>query len=156
MNRFFKAVLLTGLFVGTTDLLYAFTSQWMSSGKFADHMLKGIASVAVGRNNAFPGNDWIAFLGLFFHYFIAFAFTLFFFWVFPRVKFLRFNKYLIGILYGIFVNVVFEQVILPLLIPRWSFSLPRAYINWICFGILFGIPVAWNAYRYYKVPKYEM
>ena len=78
MNRFFKAVLLTGLFVGTTDLLYAFTSQWMSSGKFADHMLKGIASVAVGRNNAFPGNDWIAFLGLFFHYFIAFAFTLFF------------------------------------------------------------------------------
>src|ERR1700733_7531737 len=152
MNRFFKAVLLTGLFVGTTDLLYAFTSKWISSGKFADLMFKGIASVAVGRDNAFPGNEWIAFLGLFFHYFIAFAFTLFFFWIFPRIKILSFNKYLVGMLYAVFVNLVMGQLILPL--SRLStnpFNLSDSIIDWIVLGVLFGIPIAYNAYQYYGV-----
>jgi len=151
MNRFFKAVVLTGLFVGTTDLLYAFLMQWISSGKFADKMFNGIASVAIGPKNAFPGNNGVAFLGLFFHYFIAMSFTLLFFLIFPRVKFLHFNKYLIGILYAVFVNLVFEQVILPFFIPRWPLNIPRAYINWVFFGIIFGVPIAYNAYKYYKV-----
>jgi hypothetical protein len=151
MNRFFKTVLLTGLFVGTTDLLYAYLSTWINTGKFADHILNGIASFALDPKAAMAGGNPVAFLGLFFHYFIAFSFTLLFFWVFPRIKFLRFNKYLIGILYGIFVNLFFEQVILPLFRSRWQFSLPRAYVNWVIFGILFGIPIVYNAYRYYRV-----
>jgi hypothetical protein len=92
-------------------------------------------------------------LGLFFHYFIAMSFTLFFFWIFPRVKFLHFNKYLIGMLYAVFVNLVFEQVILPFFrLPRFPFSIPRAYINWVIFGIVFGIPIVYNTYKYYTTP----
>ena len=151
MNRFSKAVLLTGLFVGTTDLLYAFLMQWIMSGKFSDKMFNGIASVAIGSKNAFPGNDGVALLGLLIHYFIAMAFTLFFFFIFPRLKFLHYNKYLIGILYAVFVNLVFEQVILPFFIPRWQLNIPRAYLNWVLFGIIFGIPIAYNAYKYYRV-----
>lgn len=150
MNRFFKTVLLTGLFVGTTDLLYAYLSTWINTGKFADKMLNGIASFALDPQTAMAGGNPVAFLGLFFHYFIALSFTLLFFWAFPRIKFLRFNKYLIGILYGIFVNLFFEQVVLPLFRSRWQFSLPRAYVNWMIFGIIFGIPIVYNAYKYYS------
>lgn len=156
---FFKTVLLTGLFVGTTDLVYAYISQWIQNGQFAGKMLNYIAAAAIGVEHAFPGNggdNAVALLGLFFHYFIAFSFTLFFFWIFPRVRFLRYNKYLIGILYAVFVNLVFEQVILPFFrLPRFSFNVPRAYINWVIFGIIFGIPIAYNAYRYYQVNEHS-
>ena len=99
------------------------------------------------------GNNWIALLGLFFHYFIAFSFTLLFFLVFPRIKFLRYDKYLAGMLYGVFVNLFFNQVVLPLFPPpRWQFSVARSFIDWVIFGVIFGIPIAYNAYRYYLTP----
>ena len=151
MNRFFKTVLLTGLFVGTTDLVSAFITQYIKTGKYADGMLKYIAGVAIGMKSAFPGNEWVALLGLFIHYFIAMSFTLFFFLIFPRVKFLHYNKYLIGMLYAVFVNLAFIQVILPLFQPRWDLTIARSYIDWVVFGIIFGIPIVYNAYKYYKV-----
>lgn len=154
MNRFFKAVLLTGLFVGTTDLVSAYINQYINSGKFPDKMLNAIAGYAIGFKTALPGNNWISLLGLFFHYFIAYSFTLFFFLIFPRVKFLRYDKYLIGMLYGVFVSLFFNYVVLPLFPPpRWKLDIGYAYINWVVFGVIFGIPIAYNAYRYYLTPS---
>src|ERR1700692_2732361 len=102
MNKFFKAVLLTGLFVGTTDIIFAFVTVFIKSGKFPELMFNYIAGGALGLETAVKGGTGTAFLGLFFHYFIAFAFTLFFFWIFPKIKILSFNKYLVGMLYAVF------------------------------------------------------
>jgi hypothetical protein len=156
MSRFFKTVLLTGLFVGTTDLVAAYVTQWIKTGKFADRMLNYIAGGALGLETSMQGGNSIAFLGLFFHYFIAFAFTLFFFLIFPRLKFLRFNKYLVGMLYGVFVSVIMGQVILPITpLPNGPFSLSNSIIGWITLGVVLGIPIAYNAYKYYKVDSRE-
>ena len=150
MNRFFKTVLLTGLFVGTTDLVAAYVTQWIKTGKFADRMLHYIAGGALGLETSMKGGNGVAFLGLFFHYFIAFSFTLFFFLIFPRLKFLWFNKYLIGMLYGVFVAVMMGQVILPITpLPTSPFSLSNSIIGWITLGVVLGIPISYNAYRYY-------
>ena len=152
MNRFFKTVLLTGLFVGTTDLVSAYVTQWIITGKFPNRMLNYIAAGALGLPTAMAGGDGAALLGLFFQYFIAFSFTLFFFWIFPRVRFLSYDKYFIGMLYAVFVNLVVGQVILSFSrVSRMSFSVPRAFIEWVVFGITFGIPIVYNAYRYYDV-----
>ncbi|MEI9809518.1 MAG: hypothetical protein WDO16_17530 [Bacteroidota bacterium] len=102
MNKFFKVVIVTWLFVGTADLFAAYVFQWIKTGKFADKMLFYIAGGVLGLDTSMQGGNGVAFLGLFIHYLIAFLFTLFFFWVFPMVKFLRFDKYVIGMLYGIF------------------------------------------------------
>ena len=154
MNKFFKTVLLTGLFVGTTDILSAFVSVYVQSGKFPEKMFYYIAGGALGLETAMKGRAGIEFLGLFFHYFIAFAFTLFFFWIFPRIKILSFNKYLVGMLYAVFVNVIMEQVILRFTpLPERSFSLAHSYINWVVLGVLFGIPIANHTYEYYKAEK---
>ena len=154
MNRFFKTVLLTGLFVGTTDLVAAYVSQWIKTGKFADKMLHYIAGGALGLETSMKGGNAVAFLGLFFHYFIAFAFTLFFFLVFPRLKFLSFNKYLVGMLYAVFVAVVMGQLILPITpLPTGHFSLSNSIIGWLTLGVVLGIPIAYNAYEYYGVGK---
>lgn len=150
MNRFFKTVLLTGLFVGTTDLVAAYVTQLIKTGKFADKMLYYIAGGALGLETSMKGGNGVAFLGLFFHYFIAFAFTLFFFLVFPRLKFLWFNKYLVGMLYAVFVAVVMGQLILPITpLPTGSFSLSHSIVGWLTLGVVLGVPIAYNAYKYY-------
>lgn len=152
MNRFFKTVLLTGFFVGTTDLVSAYLSQWISTGKFAEKMLDYIAGGALGLDYAMKGGNWVAFLGLFFHYLIAFSATLFFFWVFPRIKILSFNKYLVGMLYAVFVDVVVGELIMPLSrLPTGPFNLSFAIIPWINLGVVLGIPISYNAYKYYRV-----
>jgi len=152
MSRFIKTVLLTGVFVGTTDLVAAYVTQWIKTGKFADRMLHYIAGGALGLETSMKGGNGVAFLGLFFHYFIAFAFTLLFFLVFPRLKFLWFNKYLVGMLYGVFVAVMMSQVILPITpLPTGPFDLSNSIIGWITLGVVLGIPIAYNAYKYYGV-----
>lgn len=154
MNRFWKTVLLTGLFVGTTDIMDAYISVYVSSGKFAEKMFQYIAGGALGLEKSLQGGTGIALLGLFFHYFIAMSFTAFFFLIFPRVKFLSFNKYMIGILYGVFTNLVMTFIILPLTsLPSQPFNLSRSVFDWIIFGTIFGIPIAYNAYKYYKVDE---
>jgi hypothetical protein len=145
-------VFLTGLFVGTTDLVSAYISLTVKSGNFPRKILYYIAGAAIGLKTSLQGGNGIAFLGLFFHYFIAFAFTLFFFWIFPRIKILAFNKYLVGMLYAVFVDLVMGQVVLPLSrLPKGPFSLSDSIIDWIILGVLFGIPIAYNAYQYYGV-----
>ena len=153
MSRFFKTVLLTGLFVGTTDILSAYISVTIQS-QFPKKMFYVIAAGALGTKTALAGGNWVALLGLFFHYFIAFSFTLFFFWIFPKAKFLAFNKYLIGMLYAIFVNVVMTVVILPISrLPPGPFNLNDSVLGWIILGVVLGIPIAYNAYKYYGVDR---
>lgn len=151
MNKFFKTVLLTGLFVGTTDILSAFISIYIKSGKFPEKMFNYIAGGALGFPAALNGGAPVAFLGLFFHYFIAFSFTLFFFLVFPRLKFLAFNKYLIGMLYAVFVSQVMALILKLTPFPSGAFNLAGVFIGWITLGVVFGIPIAYNTYKYYAV-----
>ena len=155
MNKFYKTVLLTALFVGTTDIISAFLTVLVKTGKFTPQMFNYIAGGALGLDTAMQGGNAAAFLGLFFHYFISFAFTLFFFWAFPRVKFLSFNKYLVGMLYAVFVNLVMEQLILRLTpLPVKPFALANSFISWVILGVLFGIPITYNAYKFYgEEPK---
>ena len=152
MNRFFKTVLLTALFAGTMDLISAYLAQWIKTGKYAGKMLNYIAGGALGLSESMPGGNAVALCGLFFHYFIAFAFTLFFFLIFPKLKFLSFNKYLVGMLYAVLVNVVMAVLILPLSrLPTHPFSVADSIPEWISLGVVFGIPIAYNTYRYYGV-----
>jgi hypothetical protein len=41
-------------------------------------------------------------------------------------------------------------LVLPLtIIPSGKFNFSRTFIDWIIFGCIFGIPLAWNTYRFY-------
>ncbi len=156
MKKFWKTVLLTGLFVATTDILYAFIAAYIRQGVFPEKLFNYIAGGALGLEKSMLGGQTVAFLGLFFHYFIAQTFTLFFFWILPRCMFLKFNLYLVGMLYGIIINLFMRFIILPLTpLPAQPFILSRAFIDWIIFGIVFGIPIVYSAYRCYQNNHYE-
>jgi hypothetical protein len=154
LNRsgLFKTVLLTGLFVGTMDISYAYINATVQAGKFPARMFNYISGGVLGLDAGLHGGTPAAFLGLFFHYFIAMAYTVFFFLIFPRLKFLWYNKYLVGMLYAVFVNVTMSQIVLRISrLHGWDFDLNKAFPDWVIFGVVFGIPLAYNAYKYYGV-----
>jgi hypothetical protein len=149
-----KTILLTGLLVGTLDLVLAYVTQWIKTGSYSMGMLKYIAGGALGLETSMKGGNGVAFLGLFFHYFICMFFTVLFFLVFPRLKFLWYDKYLVGMLYGAFVYIMVNQVILyftPL--PYKPFDLSAAVGGFFFLGLVIGVPVAWRAYKYYGVEE---
>jgi hypothetical protein len=152
MKPFIKTVLQTGLFVGVTDILAAHISVWIQSGNFPMKVLQYIAGGALGLETSMKGGLGMALLGLLFHFFIALSWTLFFFIIFPRLKFLHFNKYVVGFLYGIFVGAAMTFLILPLsALPASPFVFSKAMVGWAILGTVLGIPIAVSAYRYYDV-----
>lgn len=143
---------MTGLLVGTTDIIAACISVWIRLGEFPSKILHYIAGGALGLERSMAGGIGVALLGLLFHYFIAYSWTLFFFLILPRVKFLSFNKYVVGLLYGPFVGSIMTFVILPLTpLPPSPFNLQGALIGWMILGVVLGIPIAFSAYRFYDI-----
>ena len=150
MKPLLRRVLLTGLFVGTTDIIAAYVTQYIRTGKFADMMLHYIAGGALGLETSMQGGFWIGLLGLCFHYFIATSFTLLYFLAFPRVKILSFNKFIVGFSYGLFVGACMTFIILPLTrLPDNPFDFQKAIVGWAVLGIVLGIPIAISAYNFY-------
>lgn len=152
MNRFIKAVLLTTLIAGTLDIIAAHVHFTINAGTFPAKMFYGIASGAVGRKAAFSGGAEMFVLGFFIHYFISFSFTLLFFLVYPAFSKISPNKYLNGAVYGIFVWLVMNFLVLPLTrLPQgpFVFDLNKA-IGLLVLMVVFGLPVSIMADRYYR------
>lgn len=159
MRTLLKTILLTGLFVGTTDLIAAYVDQFIKTGQFADRMLYYIAGGALGLETSMKGGFLIGVLGLFFHYFIATSFTALFFLVYPRLNFAAASKSMhvvIGILYGFFVGSVMTFIVLPLTpLPRGPFVFEKAIIGWCILGVVLGLPIAISARRFYNNRAYR-
>lgn len=114
-NNFLKAFFLTGLLAGTLDATAAMTQFMIRT--HGDNPLKVWRFVASGvlGQDVMTKNIWIvAALGLAFHFCIAFSFTLFFYFIFPKLKFLSKNLFITGMVYGIFVWLIMNLVIVPL------------------------------------------
>jgi uncharacterized membrane protein YagU involved in acid resistance len=152
MNRFTKAVLITTLIAGTLDIIAAHVHWTINAGSFPDKMFLGIASGAVGRKTAFSGGAGMYLLGFFIHYFISFSFTLLFFLVYPAFAKVSYNKYINAAVYGLFVWLTMNFVVLPLTaLPQgpFVFTLNKAIGLFILMAV-FGLPISIMADRYYK------
>jgi len=153
MKPFVKTILLTGLLVGTTDIIAAYISTWIRSGVFPNRLLHYIAGGLLGLESAMAGGVATALLGLCIHYFIAMAWTVFYFLVAPRVRLTYFNPYVVGFFYAVFVASMMNYVVLPLTaLPKStpSFQLVPSLIGWTTLSIVLGMPIAVSAYRLYR------
>jgi len=144
-----NAILLTALLAGTLDAISATVNFWIHGSKGAERIWKYVASAALGAS-ARTGGTGIILLGLLFHYIIAFAFTLFYFLVYPKMPLLSKNIVLSALLYGIFVWIVMNLGIVPLsYIGKFPSTLEGVITNMFILIIAIGLPVAWGARRYY-------
>ena len=74
-----------------------------------------------------------------------------FFWIYPKLRFLSFNRILTGILYSIFIWFIMSHVVVP--ISKASvgpFNLKQAAIATLILIGAIGLPLSFIAYRVYK------
>lgn len=142
-----QTILLTGLIAGTLDIISALVVSQLSLA----NMFHYIASGAIGREAAFSGGIATMMLGFFIHYLIAFSWTILFFVLYPKVKLLQGNKYVIGVLYGALVWVVMNLIILPMTyIGSRPLVFKNILVNMIILMVMIGLPVSLMAHRYYR------
>src|SRR5262252_5521877 len=98
----FPQILLVGLLVGALDILTAFADYFLATGNGPEGVLKFIASGVFGRA-AFKGGANMIISGLLFHFLIAYFFTLLFFLIYPKTKFLQKSKIITAVIYGMFI-----------------------------------------------------
>jgi hypothetical protein len=143
-----RAVLLAALLVGTLDIVAAGIQTLLGGGTLI-RLLHYIASGALGKN-AFSGGWLTATYGLFFHYLIATAFTVFFFALYPRIAALARQRLATGLLYGLFVWAVMNRVVVPLsAITPGPFNLSRAAIAAGILIVCMGLPLSFLAHRHF-------
>jgi hypothetical protein len=154
-KSFWKAVLLTTLFAGIADLILAYTMQTIRTGQFPSKMLLYMAGGALGLERSMSGGFWTHAVGLLFHFFISFSFTILVFILFPLLKLQRFNKWWLAVfsfIYTIFVNLWMHYVVLPLTLlpPQKPLTLSGIWPGWFIFTLIFSFPIFLAASWYYR------
>jgi hypothetical protein len=146
-----KSFLLAGLIAGTCDICGAILVFSIIEHKVsAERILQSIVSGIVGKD-AYTGGMEMPVFGLLLHYFIAFSFTAFYFIIYPHVPLLRVQKIRSAILYGIFIWVVMNLVVLPIAFGRFAaFNLSSILTNVIILILALGFPITYIAYKHYS------
>ena len=149
-SRSIKTILLAWFVAGTLDMLGALLVYTVIMKKLtADRLVRGIASGAF-KKEAFSGGNEMIFYGVAFHYFIAFTFTIFYFFIFPYVPFLKKQKILGGLLYGLFVGAIMNLIVLRIVFPNPApITFKGAAIGASILMVMIGLPLSYFANKYY-------
>ena len=143
------AIIRAGLIAGTLDGTAAIIQYTINGGKQPANIFRYIASGLFGKK-ALAGGWPMAGWGLLFHFLIAFAFTLFFFRIYPRVPWFAKNKLLTGLVYGVFVWAVMNLLVVPLsYISKFPAHIKPAAIAMMILVVCIGMPLSLLANKYY-------
>jgi uncharacterized membrane protein YagU involved in acid resistance len=149
-GKLIKYIILTGLLAGTLDAVAAIIKYYITTGKNPVIIFIYIASGVLGKQ-AYSLDHSIAFLGLLFHYCFATIFSSFYFLIFPKLIFLHWNKLNGAIVYGIFVWLIMNLIVVPLSrTPPLPFHIMNALLAAFILIICIGIPVCFIASSFYN------
>ncbi len=138
-----------GLLASTLDILSAFLYYYVKSGKNPLNVLNYVSKVALGQNG-FPGSRLQQVSGLLVHFIIAFGWTILFFILYPRLKWLQINTFLTALVYGSFVWAMMNVVMLPLWNNKaFEFKGETTIVNWLILVVAIGMPLSFIASRHY-------
>ena len=145
-----KYVSLTGLIAGTMDISAAFINFFIvSGGKNPVIVLYFIASGVFGQF-AFTGGVFYALCGLIFHFVIAYSFTTFYFFSYPKVKAFLKNKYVAGFVFGIITWLIMNLIVVPLSnTPHNPHSVFQLILSIIFLILFIGFTAAISADKYF-------
>ncbi len=138
-----KIILLAGFVAGTLDitgaiLVYCYVMKALSPLR----LLQGI-SVGLFGDMALHNEIPMAFIGLGIHYAIAFCFTIMYFFAFSYIPFLRKQRIISGLLYGVFVWSVMNLIVLPLSnAHHYPFNIKSALTAVAILILCIGLPIS--------------
>ncbi|MBE7172074.1 MAG: hypothetical protein INR73_15915 [Williamsia sp.] len=146
-SRYYRRALQAGLIVGTFDITAACIQYYARTGKDPLVVMKYVASGLLGKD-AMTGGAGAIIAGTIFHYFIATCWTLLFFWLYARIPALSKSRLISGILYGIFVSLIMQAIVVPLSrVARPPFTVTGSATAALIIVICVGIPLAYLASR---------
>ena len=146
----YKWIFITGLLSFSLYILAAIIQYMIVTTKNPIRIFYYIASGVFGKE-AYDGGTPMVIAGILFHYFIATTFSAFFFFIYPAIPWLGKNKIIGGLLYGVFVWVVMNLVVVPLSqVSRGAFHLHQVLIGMGILMICIGLPVSLMANRYWS------
>jgi hypothetical protein len=139
-----------GLLAGSLDIFLACLNAFIAKGTSPVIVLQFIASGAFGKA-AFSGGWLMPLAGLLFHFIIAYSFTALFFWLYPSIKIMSKSIVATAIVYGIFIYVVMNLLVLPLTkIPAIPFRLEKAVIAVLILIGAIGLPLSIAARTFFR------
>lgn len=147
-----KPIVIGGLVAGTLDITAACVSAWLRSGVSPIRVAQSVASGAIGQAS-FSGGNKTALLGLAFHYLIATIWTVVFYLASRKLHFLIEWPISMGLLYGVFVYLFMNFVVLPrsaITPPRVPPPLSFRAIQMLIIMFCIGLPIALIVRRYSK------
>jgi hypothetical protein len=148
-----KQIIKTTLLAGCLDITAACLQAWLTKGTTPDIILKYIASGIFGKE-AFSGGVGYMLFGLLVHFFIAFACTLFYFLLYPKLKILQANILLSALFIAVTAWAITARLIVPLSkIKMAPFNLTKALIAIAILYCCIGLPVSYFAKRYFSKKK---
>lgn len=149
-KKLIRSVILAGLLAGTMDITAAIIQTTAGGGDII-RLFHYIASGVLGKV-AFDGGYVVAMMGLILHYVIAMSWTILYFLIYPKISFLRRNWMLSAILYGAFVWLMMNRVVIPLSnVSPFPFKLARAALAMAILMVCIGGPVAYLAKRHFEL-----
>jgi len=144
-----RSILTAWLIAGSLDIITACLFFSIRTGKNPMRVLHFVASGVFGKA-ALTGGALYAVYGLLLHYLIAFLFTVFFYWIYPKRKWFAYNQWITAIVYGSFVWVVMNLLIVPLSHTPKSPILPgQAIIAALILICMIGLPLSIIIGQYY-------
>lgn len=151
-SRAWPAIVAGGLACGVLDINAAFISAYINGGMVPARLLKAVASGLLG-GGAMNGGAGVAAFGLLLHFCVAFGWAAVFYLLSRRLKFLREQAVVSGLLYGAFVYLAMNYAVLPLAaqfrslyipgtkphVPRLAW--PQFCIHLTCVGLAISLAV---------------
>ncbi len=113
---------------------------------------------ACSARQAFAAN-YMVFWGVLFHYIIASVFSIVFFLLYPNLKRVINDKYILAFVFGLIIWMISTFAILPLSnvpdikgVPKypWQLNLMAAIISLAGLSLCLGLPIALIADKYYR------
>ena len=139
---FWKTIFLAGIVAGFLDILAATVQYYLNTGNGPENIFRYIASAIFGRS-AFTGGSGMIVIGLLLHFLIAFIFAALYVSLYDRIKKLKTNTILNGVVFGIGVWFVMNKIVLPLSKVRVApFDLAKAGLAMLIIVCMVGIPIA--------------
>lgn len=145
-----KTIIYAWLIAGTLDITSAIINFLVVNKTSLLGLFQYIASGLFGTK-AFDGGLLMALAGLLIHYTIAFTWTIIFFFVYPRIKFLSFNIVLTGFAYGIIIWFFMNRIALKLSnVHHINFSLTHDILGTLYLMFCIGLPISIIVSKYYE------
>jgi hypothetical protein len=144
-----KQIVKTTLIAGCLDITAACIQAYLSKAITPDMLLRFIASGVFGKD-AFSGGFGFTLFGLLVHFFIVFACTLIYFFVYPKLKLLHKNILLSSLLIALIAWAITTRLIIPLSkIQAPAFNFTKALIAISVLYFCIGLPIAFFTKHFY-------